>query len=92
MTEIVSQNLDAHYTNNSKVERASVKVVQPPNSVPEYKIFNDISANKRMYEINNDIYEKTSDAKGSSKKNFAIGFSTIVLSIIAFLGIRKFFK
>ena len=93
MSEINNtQNLNAHYSNNSKVVRPKKVVVEAPNSIPENHLFNDISANKKMENICNDIYVETKKEVNRPENNFIKYFAGGTAAILGFLGLRKLFK
>ena len=57
MAEISNtQNLNAHYSTNAKVQRPARPVAYAPNSLPKPHLINDTDANNRMKAINQDIY------------------------------------
>ena len=92
MTEITSNNLNAHYSSQAKVERNENPVAVPPQVLPSTHVYNDIDAGKRLEIINNDIYEGTQSEKGKPVKKFwgkYLGFVAIILGII---GAKKLFK
>ena len=57
--------LDAHTSTNMKVTKPIVVASEVPSSIPKMTLFSDIEANKRVREINNDIYESTANTKQS---------------------------
>ena len=59
------QNLDAHYSNNTKIKRKPMVVTPPVETIPEVKLWNDEQANIRIKALNKDLYERT-----KTKKNF----------------------
>ena len=61
--------LDAHNSTNMKVTKPRVVVSDVPNSMPKVTMFSDIEANKRVREINNDIYESTANTKQAGGMN-----------------------
>ena len=63
------ENLDAHVSTNMKVEKPRVIASEVPNSMPKVTMFSDIEANKRVREINNDIYESTVNTKQADGMN-----------------------
>ena len=87
-----TQNLNAHYTDKTKVVRPEHFVVEAPNTIPSHKIYDDFSANKKMKTICNDIYVGTQKEKKSESKNFAKICGAGLIGILGFLGIRKLFK
>ena len=64
MTEIKNtQNLDAHYTNKTKIERKPMVVKPPENLLPQVRLWDDEKANLRIKALNQDIYEKSKPKK-----------------------------
>ena len=93
MTEVLnSQNLNAHYSTNTKVQRPERPVAFAPASIPQPHLFDDKDANNRLKAINQDIYF---DSKKEEKKpvlKFLKFFGILVGSILAIKGIRTLFK
>ena len=92
MTEISSNNLNAHYSSQAKVELPENTIAVPPQTLPSYHAFDEKDANSKFEIINKDIYEGTKREKGKPAKNFwtkYLGFVAIVLGII---GVKKLFK
>lgn len=87
-----SQNLNAHYAATNKVKRPDKVVVQAPEKIPTNRLFSDVSANKKMEAICNDIYVDTKKEERKEGKNFTKYFVGIVLAIIALMGLKKLFK
>lgn len=93
MTEVHnSQNLNAHYSTSSKVERPKIVAVTAPDKLPTANLFNDVSANKRMETICNDIYVDTKKEEGKEGRNFIKYFGGGVAAVLGFLGLRTLFK
>ena len=94
MTEINSNlnNLNAHYSSQTKIELPKNVVVTGPESLPGQHVYNDIDAKKRMRAINDDIYQSSKTAKNKENKKFLKVFCGIVLAILAALGIKRLFK
>ena len=94
MTEINSNlnNLNAHYSSQTKIEIPKHVVASGPNSLPGQHVYNDIDAKRRMRAINDDIYKTSKIQKNKESRKFLKVFSAIVLAIIAALGIKRFFK
>ena len=93
MTEISStQNLNAHYSDKKKVARPENFVVDAPNSVPTNKIYDDVSANKRMKSICNDIYQGAKKEQKRDSNNFVKYCGLGLAGVLGFLGIKKLFK
>ena len=85
-------NIDAHYSDNMKVKRPKID----PNSikivVPKQKSFSDEDANKRIQNLNSDIYESYKKEKSSHEFNFKTFFKLVaafVLAAAGITGIRK---
>lgn len=94
MTELNSNlnNLNSHYTSQTKVEIPKHVVVNGPDVIPGQHVYSDIDARKRMRAINNDIYQSVKSEKAKDSKNFLKVFCGIVIAILAALGIKKLFK
>ena len=86
------QNLDAHYTTEAKVKRHPHVVVSAPEALPTYHVYNDIDANKRLADLNNDIYVRYKEEKAQPKRTFLKAFGAIVATILAIVGIKRIFK
>lgn len=63
---INNQNLDAHYTMYSKIERKPQVINPSIEKLPEVRLWDDEKANIKIKTINKDIYENTK----KKKKNF----------------------
>lgn len=87
-----SHNLNSYYSQNHKTGLNRKKVVVGPPQIYTKPLFNDKEANKRIRNINQDIYNSTQKEKKKNVKDFIKVFGTGVLMILAFLGIKKFFK
>ncbi|MBQ7764484.1 hypothetical protein IJ384_03830 [bacterium] len=93
MSEINNtQNLNAHYSTNAKVQRPPKKAVTAPNTLPTMHLYNDRDANKRIKALNQDIYNDSKIEEKRNAFNFAKVFGGIVLAILAILGLKKVFK
>ena len=86
------QNLEAHYTNNPKVERVKFRVVEGPETLPKYHLYDDIDANRRLSAINNDIYCETKTEKKKGAGGFWTLYAGIAAVILAVFAGKKFFK
>ena len=64
------QNLNSHYSTNTKVEKPERVVVTGPNSLPTVHLFNDKDAKKRLKAINQDIYVDYKKEKGPVEIDF----------------------
>ena len=87
-----NQNLNAHYSTETKVKRPNKTVANAPSNLPNNKMpYYDREATKRMQAINESIYN---DCKKEKKRGIssAVKFvSATALAILAALGIKKFF-
>ena len=74
MSEISeSQNLNAHYTTNSKIVRPAHVVVSGPENIPHVHLYNDADANNRLNAINQDIFEDSKKVPKKAKKKKFLG-------------------
>lgn len=85
-------DLNSHYSSNVKVTKPSYMVVSPPNNLPNQHLFNDIDANIRMRNINNDIYQNTKSEKKKPLINYLKFLAGFVLVLLGVKGLSKFFK
>ena len=92
MTDISTNNLNSHYSNQSKITQPSPIVASAPNILPTYHLFNDKDADDRFEVINGDIHTKTKAEKTKDGKNFFKYYLAFVAALLAFLGIKKIFK
>ena len=97
MTEITPniQNINSHYSSNSKTSRPQRVVVSGPTTIPQQHLYNDIDANNRLKALDEEIYQISKNEKNKSFKNFCKVFLSIVVAILGVIGIRelvKFFK
>lgn len=92
MTDIASNNLNSHYSNQAKVTQPAYVVASAPDKLPSYHIFNDEDANDKFEVINNDIHTQTKSEKTKDGKNFFKFYLAFVAALLAFLGIKKIFK
>lgn len=91
MTDSYTTNLEAHYSTNPKTSLPQKIIAQPPETIPVRHLFNDRDANARLKILNQDIYEERKKEKNKDVKTFIKWFGGIVLAILAFIGIKKFF-
>ena len=74
MEEIKStQNLNAHYTTSSKVEKPQRVVVKGPDNIPKYHLYTDKEANERLYALETDVYEAIQKTPKKKNKNKFLG-------------------
>ena len=90
MTEVY--NINAHYTNNPKVEPRKPTVATSPTYIPNRYVFNEEEAKKRIKTIDDSIKkEYTTEKKKEQRKYFKFVTAT-TLCVLAFLGLKKLFK
>ena len=65
-----TQNLNAHYTTEYKIQRPQHVVVTGPDSVPKYHVYTDSEANEKLIALNNDVYESVQKEPKPQKKKF----------------------
>ena len=87
-----SQNLKAHYSTNTKVQKPPKKAVTAPNTLPVMHLYSDKDANQRIRALNQDIYHDSKIEEKRNVFNFAKVFGGIVLAILAVLGLKRLFK
>ena len=92
MTEISSNNLNAHYTNQAKVEKPENTVAIPPQTLPSRYAFDENAANKKFEAINKDIYEGAMKEKEKPAKKFWTKYIVFVAAVLGIIGIRRRFK
>ena len=85
-------NINAHYTNNSKVQRPKIIVNNSPAVLPYNKLYDSEATDKHIKDINNELMQKHKKDEKKELRNFIKGTALFALSILAFLGIKKFFK
>ena len=98
MSEINNNYLEGHYSTETKVKRPKVTAAEAPASLPKRVLFSNEDANKRMQQINTDIYEgaKKEKAKNDFDKKlyFKIfgGVTLLTAGIAGVYKIRNFFR
>ncbi len=98
MSEINNNYLEAHYSTETKVKRPKVVAADAPASLPKQVLFSNQDADKRMQQINTDIYEgaKKEKAKNDFDKRlyFKIfgGITLLTAGIAGIYKIRNFFR
>lgn len=100
MTDIAQNNfnLEAHYSNETKVKRPQITAAQAPGDLPTVHVFSDKDASKKMSVINNDIYEGTKKKKTKHEFNKSLyfkifgGVTLLTAGIAGVSKIRKFFR
>ena len=91
-------NIEAHYSDNTKVSRPKLTVAEGPVALPNNHIYSDKEANSRIQAINTDIYESSKKEKAKHEFNRSLYFKifgcvTLATAGIAGFGaIKKFFK
>lgn len=84
-----SMNLTAHYTNSSKVVKPTRIAVSAPQTLPSQKVFDNKDAEKRLSQLNKDIYKDSKQAKRDPLKNFVKIFGGIILLVLGIRGLKK---
>ena len=98
MSEIKNNYLEAHYSTEIKVKRPKLVAAEAPASLPKQVLFSNQDADKRMQQINTDIYEgaKKEKAKNDFDKKlyFKIfgGITLLTAGIAGIYKIRNFFR
>ena len=88
-----SQNLDAHYSTTSKVTKPETRVVvEGPPYVENKAVFSDKEANKKIRELDRDVYQQSKKEKNSEKRKFWSIFLGSIAAILCILGITKGIK
>ena len=64
-----TQNLEAHYTTSTKIVKPKHVVVEGPDNIPKYKIYTDREANKKLAELDKEIYESVKSKKIIQENN-----------------------
>ena len=64
------QNLNAHYTNETKIKRPERVVVTGPETIPTRHIYSDREANQKLEALNNDVYIAVQREPKPAKKKF----------------------
>ncbi len=65
-----TQNINAHYSTETKIKRPDHVVVSGPDSIPSKYVFSDREANKRLEALNNDVYVAVQREPKPKKKKF----------------------
>ena len=98
MSEINNNYLEAHYSTETKVKRPKLVAAEAPASLPKQILFSNQDADKRMQQINTDIYEGAKKEKTKNdfdKKLYFKIFGGITLLTAGIAGvhrIRNFFR
>ena len=98
MSEINNNYLEAHYSTETKVKRPKLVAAEAPASLPKQVLFSNQDADKRMQQINNDIYEGAKKEKTKNdfdkKLYFKIfgGITLLTAGIAGIYKIRNFFR
>lgn len=62
------ENINAHYTTETKIIKPEHIVVQGPNNIPKQDLFTDQKANVRLQAIEQDIFDSTKRVKKNNEK------------------------
>ena len=98
MSEINNNYLEGHYSTETKVKRPNMVAAEAPMTLPKQVLFSNKDADKRMQQINTDIYEgaKKEKAKNDFDKKlyFKIfgGITLLSAGIAGVYKIRNFFR
>ena len=74
MSEINNNYLEGHYSTETKVKRPKIVVADAPASLPKQVLFSNKDADKRMQQINTDIYEGAKKEKSKNEFNKSLFF------------------
>ena len=91
----MAETIDAHYTNDMKLQPPKVELAQAPPLLPRHQLFSDKEATKKIQQINTDIYVNSKKEKTKHGFNYSAFFKIFGgLSIIAIIlaCIHKFRK
>lgn len=84
-------NIDAHYTNNPKVEKQKHIVTNVPEKLPTVHLYNDYDAKKRFEKINQDVYISSEKEKEKPSREFMKICAISLVAGLGILGLKKFF-
>ena len=85
-------NLDSHYTTDVKVKRPVANSINPPANLGSNYVFNEKEVNKKLNQLNQDIYNSYKKEKRKSFKEFCLVVIGVGLAILAFCGSKKIFN
>ena len=92
MSEINNNYLDAHYSTETKVKRPKITAAEAPSALPKQVLFSNKDADKRMQQINTDIYEGAKKEKTKNdfdKKLYFKIFGGVALFSTGIAGVYK---
>ena len=98
MSEIKNNYLEGHYSTEIKVKRPKIVAAEAPAILPKQTLFSNKDADKRIQQINTDIYEGAKKEKTKNdfnKKLYFKIFGGVVLLSAGIAGvykIRNFFR
>ena len=98
MSEIKNNYLEGHYSTETKVKRPNIVAAEAPAILPKQKLFSNQDADKKMQQINTDIYEGAKKEKTKNDFNkklyFKIfgGITLLTAGIAGVYKIRNFFR
>ena len=93
MSEVTNnQNLNAHYSTESKAYRPQRPIATPPDTLPRMHLFNDKDANNKIKAIDKDIYLDSKKEEKRQGANFIKIFVAGVLGLLALIGLKRIFK
>ena len=89
--KINSTNLDAHYTTETTVKPRPFANSGPKVLTSQF-VYSDSEANKKIANLNEDVYQKVEENKKKGGKTFAIVFSGLIATILAIISLKNIFK
>ncbi|MCQ2739844.1 MAG: hypothetical protein MJ237_06420 [bacterium] len=67
------QNINSYYSDVAKIKPQQRIVVNAPDNIPQYQLFNDTVANEKLSNLEADIYVKKENATPPTKKKKKFG-------------------
>lgn len=98
MSEIKNNYLEGHYSTETRVKRPKIVAAEAPAILPKQTLFSNKDADKRIQQINTDIYEGAKKEKTKNdfnKKLYFKIFGGVALFSAGIAGvykIRNFFR
>ena len=93
MSDVNSQNLNAHYTSNTKVKKPLIRVAVPPSGmIKNNYAFNDAEATKRISYVRKSVDNDLKKEKNRDFRFFLKILTGVALFVITILGLKNFFK
>ena len=91
----IENNLDSHYSTQSKAKLSKRAVAQAPAVLPKHKLFSNEEAEQKINSINKDIYTGTVNKKKKKEFNRSLYFKIfggIAAAVAGIAGINKIRK